>query len=84
MKILTERPEALEAGSVRLVGANANSIKDGITELWNNEAVYDSMAKGINPYGDGKAADRILDAILHELNNNHPRDLKLQLQPTNL
>lgn len=64
MRDTTERPEAVEAGTVRLVGTNRQMIVDNVTELLTNEAVYDRMSHAVNPYGDGKASQRILDKIL--------------------
>lgn len=64
MRDTTERPEAVEAGTVKLVGTNRQMIVDNVTELLTNEAVYDRMSHAVNPYGDGKASQRILDKIL--------------------
>jgi UDP-N-acetylglucosamine 2-epimerase (non-hydrolysing) len=60
MRNTTERVEALEAGTVRLVGTNINVIIDETTKLLTNRALYDDMAKAVNPYGDGRACKRIL------------------------
>ena len=60
----TERPEAIEAGTVRLAGVDQNEILRLAECLLTEEAVYESMAKARNPYGDGSAAPRIADAIL--------------------
>ncbi len=62
----TERPEAVEAGVVRLVGTNKDLILSEAENLLNDTEYYKSMARGISPYGDGKAASRIVD-ILKEL-----------------
>jgi len=59
MRDTTERPEAIEAGTARLVGANATSIVNGITELMDDPAAYQAMSNRGNPYGDGQAAARI-------------------------
>ena len=59
----TERPEGVEAGTVRLVGANYERIVAGVTELLTDPAAYDAMAKAVNPYGDGQAAGRIVEAV---------------------
>jgi len=61
MRETTERPEAVEAGTVRLVGSNTKSIIDNVTDLLNNRQHYDAMAKAHNPYGDGKACQRIVE-----------------------
>jgi UDP-N-acetylglucosamine 2-epimerase (non-hydrolysing) len=60
MRNTTERIEALEAGTVRLVGTDTNIIIDEATKLLTNQACYDEMAKALNPYGDGRACERIL------------------------
>lgn len=62
----TERPEAVEAGTVRLAGTDENTVYSLAAELLTNPAVYRKMAHTANPYGDGKAAVRIADAILYE------------------
>lgn len=59
----TERPEAVEAGTVKLVGIDTDRIYNKVKELLSNKALYDKMAHAINPYGDGKACERILDTI---------------------
>jgi len=59
MRDSTERPEAVEAGTVRLVGARANTIIETATELLDDPEAYASMARAHNPYGDGSAATRI-------------------------
>ncbi|NMH29511.1 non-hydrolyzing UDP-N-acetylglucosamine 2-epimerase [Flavobacterium silvaticum] len=63
MRETTERPEAVEAGTVKLVGTNADAIANGTFELLDNPAVYDIMSKAYNPYGDGKANERIVTFI---------------------
>jgi UDP-N-acetylglucosamine 2-epimerase (non-hydrolysing) len=63
MRDTTERPEGVEAGTVRLVGANAARIVEQVSLLLTNSAVYDEMANATNPYGDGKAAGRIVTAL---------------------
>jgi UDP-N-acetylglucosamine 2-epimerase (non-hydrolysing) len=59
----TERPEAVEAGVVRLVGPHRDAIVGATSELLDNKSVYVSMATAVNPYGDGKAAGRIVSKI---------------------
>lgn len=59
----TERPEAVEAGTVRLVGCDTDLIVETVTELFTNDAAYAEMKHAVNPYGDGKACARIIDAI---------------------
>lgn len=65
MRDTTERPEAVEAGTVKLVGTDSDLIVAEITRLLDDPAAYDAMAKAHNPYGDGLAASRIRDAILN-------------------
>ncbi len=63
MRDTTERPEALEAGTVRLVGTNTESIVSACLQLLQESTVYDKMSKAHNPYGDGKASERICTFI---------------------
>lgn len=65
MRDTTERPEAVEAGTVRLVGTDTAVIVDAATRLLSDQAAYDEMSFAHNPYGDGQAVPRILDALLH-------------------
>lgn len=64
MRNTTERPEAVEAGTVRLVGNDTNLIMEGLRDLLNNRESYLAMTRAHNPYGDGKACDRIVKACL--------------------
>ena len=61
----TERPEAVQAGTVKLAGTETDAILSLAQELLDSEASYDAMAKAVNPYGDGHACPRIAQAILH-------------------
>ena len=63
----TERPEAVEAGVVRIVGVETAEIVHEASRLLNDPAAYAQMAKGISPYGDGKASDRIVASLLGDL-----------------
>lgn len=63
MRDTTERPEALEAGTVKLVGTDYGKIVSEVSRLLDDAAYYDSMSKAVNPYGDGKACERIVDFI---------------------
>lgn len=63
MRDTTERPEALDAGTVKLVGTNYNKIVCEISELIDNQDYYNRMSKAVNPYGDGKACLRIQSFI---------------------
>ncbi|MGO2030492.1 non-hydrolyzing UDP-N-acetylglucosamine 2-epimerase [Glutamicibacter ardleyensis] len=63
MRLNTERPEAVTAGTVRLIGTDEQRIFDSVSELLNDSAAYDEMATAVNPYGDGKASERTVAAI---------------------
>lgn len=63
MRDTTERPEALEAGTVKLVGTSREAIVENLQALLDDNALYTSMAQAVNPYGDGKACGRIADAL---------------------
>jgi UDP-N-acetylglucosamine 2-epimerase (non-hydrolysing) len=63
MRDTTERPEALEAGTVKLVGTDYNKIMNEASSLLDDNAYYESMSKAVNPYGDGKACERIVAFI---------------------
>jgi UDP-N-acetylglucosamine 2-epimerase (non-hydrolysing) len=65
MRDTTERPEAVEAGTVRLVGANYANIVEGVSELLTDSFIYNKMSRAHNPYGDGTASVRIVDFISH-------------------
>ena len=60
MRDTTERPEALEAGTVKLVGTDFHKIVGEVSELLTNQEYYERMSKAVNPYGDGKACGRII------------------------
>lgn len=62
----TERPEGIEAGTLKLVGTEENDVFDMTSKLLENESEYNRMTKASNPYGDGDASARILDAIAFE------------------
>jgi len=64
MREVTERPEAIEAGTAMLVGANFNQISDGVGSLLTDDALYRRMAETRNPYGDGHAAEAIVNGLL--------------------
>ena len=63
MRDTTERPEALEAGTVKLVGTDYNKIVTVLSHLLDDSAAYEIMSKAVNPYGDGKACERIVEAV---------------------
>ncbi|HHZ16121.1 MAG TPA: UDP-N-acetylglucosamine 2-epimerase (non-hydrolyzing) [Clostridia bacterium] len=61
----TERPEAVEAGTVKLVGLAKEKIYQATKQLLTDQAAYNQMAKAVNPYGDGKASRRIVESLQH-------------------
>lgn len=63
MRDITERPEAVTAGTVRLVGADRNRIVSNVSELLDDETSYRAMARAHNPYGDGHACARIIETL---------------------
>ena len=65
MRDTTERPEALEAGTVKLVGTDYDRIINEVSTLLENKDYYERMSQAVNPYGDGLACSRIVDYLLH-------------------
>ncbi|MFD1555153.1 non-hydrolyzing UDP-N-acetylglucosamine 2-epimerase [Paraburkholderia silviterrae] len=63
MRDTTERQEAIDAGVVQLVGTEVQAIVEGVSRLLDDRAAYAAMSRGDNPYGDGRACDRIADAL---------------------
>jgi UDP-N-acetylglucosamine 2-epimerase (non-hydrolysing) len=63
MRDTTERPEALEAGTVKLVGTNYDKIVTEVSALLDDQTHYNTMSKAVNPYGDGLACGRIVDTL---------------------
>ncbi|MBC8944421.1 MULTISPECIES: non-hydrolyzing UDP-N-acetylglucosamine 2-epimerase [Xenorhabdus] len=63
MRNTTERPEAVDAGTVRLVGTKTQTIVDEVTRLLTDDSAYQQMSRAHNPYGDGKACQRILEVL---------------------
>ena len=63
MRETTERPEALEAGTVKLVGTDYDKIVGEVSALLDNQDYYDRMSEAVNPYGDGKACERIINHL---------------------
>ncbi len=61
----TERPEAVMACTVKVVGSNTENIMKEVENLLSNNGEYEKMARSVNPYGDGKASERIVGALLH-------------------
>jgi UDP-N-acetylglucosamine 2-epimerase (non-hydrolysing) len=64
MRDLTERPEAVQAGTVRLVGTSMTKIVSETNKLLDDAAHYDNMSRAHNPYGDGRASQRIIKELL--------------------
>ena len=63
MRDTTERPEGVDAGTLRLVGTNEEVIYQSFKELLENQETYDRMSHASNPYGDGHACKRIADIL---------------------
>ena len=63
MRDTTERPEALESGTVHLVGSNHAKIVNEVSTLLDNKEAYEKMSKAVNPYGDGHACERIVNFL---------------------
>jgi UDP-N-acetylglucosamine 2-epimerase (non-hydrolysing) len=74
----TERPEGIEAGVVQLVGREEGAIFSAANRLLRSDEAYDKMSRSVNPYGDGKAAPRIVSALLHKFGftDRRPDDFK--------
>ena len=68
LRDVTERPEGVDAGVAKLVGTNAEEILSEARTLLDDERAYEKMARAVNPYGDGHAAERIVNALLVEDN----------------
>ncbi len=75
----TERPEAISAGTAKLAGTDEERVYRLAKELLTSEAEYSKMAHAVNPYGDGRASERIADALLYEFKyiNKRPQDLNV-------
>lgn len=67
MRDTTERPEALDVGTVKLVGTDYNKIVNEVSSLIDDKAAYEKMSKAVNPYGDGLACGRIVNALLYRI-----------------
>lgn len=75
----TERPEGVKAGTLKLIGTEVEPVKKAMIDLLEDQAAYDEMANAKNPYGDGHASDRIMDAIYYYFdkeNRNRPKDFE--------
>ena len=60
MRDATERPEGVEAGTLKIVGTKEKSIKNAVQKLLDDKSEYDKMSNAVNPYGDGHASERIV------------------------
>jgi UDP-N-acetylglucosamine 2-epimerase (non-hydrolysing) len=80
MREKTERPDAVEAGTVKLVGMDENVIFDEADRLLSDRSAYDAMSKAVNPYGDGLASERIVGALLHYFgaSDQRPEDFSVK------
>ena len=70
MRDTTERPEAVSAGTVKLVGTDVDKITASLNQLLTNEKAYEEMSFAHNPYGDGKACERIIEVLREKVNAN--------------
>jgi UDP-N-acetylglucosamine 2-epimerase (non-hydrolysing) len=70
MRDTTERPEAVSAGTVKLVGTDVDKITTSLNQLLTNEKAYEEMSFAHNPYGDGKACERIIEVLREKVNGN--------------
>ena len=64
MRNATERPEAVEAGTAKLVGTEYQSIVDNVSLLLDNSNIHNKMSHATNPYGDGRSCDRIVEFLM--------------------
>ena len=76
LRNVTERPEGIEAGTLKLAGIEKETIYGLATELLNDKALYEQMAEAKNPFGDGHASERIIEALLYDfkLSDKRPAD----------
>lgn len=77
----TERPEGLEAGTLKLAGTNKEEVYRLTKQLLQDEQVYSEMARASNPYGDGNASQRIVEALLYHFNltTKRPEDFRISI-----
>ena len=71
----TERPEGVEAGTLKLVGTSTDNIVKQVSRLLDDKAEYERMSKAENPYGDGHASERIVDAIIRYFRNRESEEI---------
>ena len=72
LRDVTERPEAVAFGTAKLVGTNRHQVEENVARLLDSREAYDAMANAVNPYGDGQAAPRIVQAIRSYFNQAPP------------
>jgi len=73
LRNVTERPEGIKAGTLKLVGTDQNNIYSTAKQLLENKYQYAKMANAVNPFGDGKASERIVDAILYYFDDTNKK-----------
>jgi len=78
----TERPEGVEAGTARVVGTDPARIFEESARLLTDPGAYADMSRAVNPYGDGRASQRIIEAILHHFKIKPERPLPFSPEPT--
>lgn len=74
----TERPEGVAAGTLKLVGTNQEAVEEAMTTLLLDQEIYQAMSQAKNPYGDGHAAERILETILYTFGQKRERPVDFQ------
>ncbi|MCI0663392.1 MAG: UDP-N-acetylglucosamine 2-epimerase, partial [Acidobacteria bacterium] len=82
LREVTERPECVEAGTVKIVGTDSQQIVRETARLLEDSAEYRRMARAINPYGDGQASRRIVDCLLTIRDKNHLESLDSHHSPS--
>ncbi len=70
LRQVTERPEAVKAGTAKVIGTDTKAVYYEISRLLSSKPAYQKMANAVNPYGDGRASERIAKAILQYFKNN--------------
>jgi len=70
----TERPEGIEAGTLKLVGTDEETVYETTKELLTNQTVYEEMSHAANPYGDGHASEKIVDYIIEKFSHKIDHD----------
>ena len=74
----TERPEAIQAGTVKLVGSDPALIEGSVNQLLDDPREYEAMSRASNPYGDGKASERIVGCLLQYFGLRQDRPLEFE------